>query len=1126
MNRNLYKLVFSKRLRTWVAVSESVKSQSKSSRRRMTGLANVLLAGAGLLSFQASAGLVPDAGAPLAQRPQMDHSANNTDVVNITAPNATGLSHNKFTELDVSSKGVILNNSQVDGVSRIGGFVMHNPNLVANGSARAALLEVTGSQRSSLGGTIEGHGQQKMDVFIANPNGITANGVSSVNLNSLTLTTGRVIDATNKPVFDVSEGNINIEGRGVNTEGLQYFDLVAQAVALNGPLTSDSGATDINVIAGRNSYNAGNRTFTKQADAAGDASEYRIDGSALGSMYGANVQLVSTGAGLGVRHAGTITALKDLAISADGDIEVKNLAAGKQIRVTGRNVDVVDKGSVNARDAVLLNASNTLRVLGDVSGDTVRIRAKDLMQDLAKIIARSGNPELSNPAVDIQVDDKYTLKGKLVVVDARGNLLPNASYAVVDGRLTAIDSNGAPIVGASVTSTLLVASAGAANVSAGSMENAGGRLESQSGKQSRIVVKATLNNNGQLIAQQGSLEVKANNLDNGIAGEIVGVNGLSVDTASAFSNRGALYADKDHIITVKLPTGNAYNSGEISAGSVLLTANQLDGASGAKLQNRGLIRGGDGVEIAVDELDNAGALESKGAMSIRAATQLNNGSDGVINANGDIALSGQSVVNKSGGVINSNQGDIAISASEDLRNEGFVAARHGQLKLNSGNTLSNGSTDNSAATMFGANGVDIVAAGSVNNSNGARLQSNYDVQVKAKEIINTDASWVVGANVLLSADEDISNLKDGLIQSDADSKLALKAGGNVINDEDAVIAGGQTSIAADGDVTNQKQALVLGDSVDITAGGKVVNQARGMVYGDKSVHVQAQSLTNDGAELQAGAVDGTGQTVQLGSVTLSTVGDTVNRNAGTISATDTLTVAADNVSNKTGGRLRGDTVSLTVQHVLDNNSATIEATDKLSADATQMNNAGADAGIRSGRELDLSTRDYANTAEISSRHNATLTIKDDQDLDLTRTSQAPVAEDLLTLNARNVAVNVETQNPGSIQVNATGRVDNKQMLVSGADLSIDAHQGVKNHAGALLFAGRDLSIRDASALTNETGAEISAQRDMTLAAPVIDNAAGARIASGRDMAIDAQKLIVCGPRTTPLTEGGGVCKVW
>lgn len=49
-------------------------------------------------------------------------NANGSDTININAPSANGISHNKYTQFDVSGKGMILNNSKENSLTSVAGF--------------------------------------------------------------------------------------------------------------------------------------------------------------------------------------------------------------------------------------------------------------------------------------------------------------------------------------------------------------------------------------------------------------------------------------------------------------------------------------------------------------------------------------------------------------------------------------------------------------------------------------------------------------------------------------------------------------------------------------------------------------------------------------------------------------------------------------------------------------------------------------------------------------------------------------------------------------------------------------------------------------------------------------------
>jgi len=73
--------------------------------------------GLGLLPSAALAAPVADPFAPVGFTPQISTAPNGVPMVHITAPNAAGLSLNRYQSLDVDPVGLIFNNSLVSGTS-------------------------------------------------------------------------------------------------------------------------------------------------------------------------------------------------------------------------------------------------------------------------------------------------------------------------------------------------------------------------------------------------------------------------------------------------------------------------------------------------------------------------------------------------------------------------------------------------------------------------------------------------------------------------------------------------------------------------------------------------------------------------------------------------------------------------------------------------------------------------------------------------------------------------------------------------------------------------------------------------------------------------------------------------
>src|SRR5690606_9185873 len=157
-------------------------------------------------------------------QPSIVDSGTGAPVVNITAPNSSGLSHNKFGDFDVGPEGLILNNSTAGpAASQIGGQVEANPNFIDGIGAEIILNEVTGTERSVLEGFLEVHGSPA-DVIIANPNGLTCDGCGFLNTPRVTLSTGTPEFGEDQSLkaLTVRGGDIKIGTKGSNLRSEEH----------------------------------------------------------------------------------------------------------------------------------------------------------------------------------------------------------------------------------------------------------------------------------------------------------------------------------------------------------------------------------------------------------------------------------------------------------------------------------------------------------------------------------------------------------------------------------------------------------------------------------------------------------------------------------------------------------------------------------------------------------------------------------------------------------------------------------------------------------------------------------------------------------------------------------------
>ena len=156
--------------------------------------------------------------------------------IDIATPNASGLSNNSYTDFNISSSGIILNNSASTSSSQLtGGTITGNSNITAGNEATLILNQVTSNNSSLLAGDTEVVGI-KAGVIIANPNGITCNGCGFINASRIDLITGtRQSDGS----FNIdSAGNISVAGSGLDASEVDSLN-----ITVGGDFFSDANIT-------------------------------------------------------------------------------------------------------------------------------------------------------------------------------------------------------------------------------------------------------------------------------------------------------------------------------------------------------------------------------------------------------------------------------------------------------------------------------------------------------------------------------------------------------------------------------------------------------------------------------------------------------------------------------------------------------------------------------------------------------------------------------------------------------------------------------------------------------------------------------------------------------------------
>lgn len=349
-------------------------------------------------------GLTVDKTAPTSNQANLESARNGVPIVNIVAPNQKGLSHNKFSDYNVNKEGLILNNSNKREVNtQLSGYIYGNQNL-KNGTAKTILNEVTSKNKSELKGFTEVAGD-RANVVVANPNGIYINGAGFINTSRATITTGNPnIKNGEIDSFDVRQGQIDVDGEGLNLSNVNKAELYAQTVKLNAKIHSQ----DLDVVTGQNSISK-DGTITNIENSSDEKPTLSIDSSALGGIYANKISLVGTQKGVGVNLPIEISAQDDFKLSADGKIVLDKVISEKSIDIKSDSSDInsnllyskdiklnaadkiVNENTIASRDSLTIQSSiienknlitsGVNEKLEDVSNGDINIISHSLVND-------------------------------------------------------------------------------------------------------------------------------------------------------------------------------------------------------------------------------------------------------------------------------------------------------------------------------------------------------------------------------------------------------------------------------------------------------------------------------------------------------------------------------------------------------------------------------------------------------------------------------------------------------------------------------------------------------------------------------------------------------------------------
>jgi len=929
MNKNLFRIIFNKRRGQLMAVAETSSSQGKGSRGEAVSsgypaTADCETVGICALSFavlcalgavlwvlptsNAHAQVVAYRNVPGSQQATVLQTANGVPQVNIQTPSAAGVSHNIYSQFDVQSNGVILNNSRTSVQTQQGGWVQGNPWL-ATGSARVILNEINSSNPSYLNGYVEVAGQ-RAEVVIANPSGISVNGGGFINTSKATLTTGTpIVNGGSLDGYRVQGGNIGINGNGLDLSTTDYAAILARAVQVNAGIW----ANELKMVTGANQIDASslaaNTTpVTTTIAGTGAVPSFALDVAQIGGMYAGKIHLIGTEQGLGVRSAGTIG-------STGGDLVLQNngwLTTTGTLQASA-NLQITAQGNITNSGTLYASNDQTLSATGSVTNSGV-IAAQGNTSISANSLSSTSTSVLGS---GIKTDGTLANGGNLIVATTQGGAANGQNLAAGDITLTgsSVDLSGSQTSAKNISVT-----------TAGNLSTTNATVVAN---QNLNLSSADLNNSGGTLAvgQSANLQTNALNNDAGliqVGGDLVinthGQN-LTNTNAANYTNSNAALNGKGGIATqgaTTLTTGDLNNdAGYIgSKGAMTVTSVNISNQAG---QIQGLdaltLTAGNGSTTGV--INNSGGLIRSTTTASLNAGEVNNSTTSGTNQGvegHDVSIA-SAKLNNSGGAIRANNNVSVTSAGTVDNTSGLISAGNA-LTLQDTQAQANRTLaiTNKDGTLIADQTLTVTA-----NSLGGdgKVLSKNDLSITLKTDFSNSGQVIANHNATVGTNGNLSN--SGKLQAGNTLSLSANSIDNAVAGE---ISAATTQVNASSTLTNRG----LIDGVDTQINANTVNNiGTGRIYGDH-LSIAATTLTNDTETVSSVTTAAT--IAARDRLNLGISGTLTNREHALIYSVGDMAI---------GGALDASRHATDSATTLNNNSATIEAGGNLSLASATIN---------------------------------------------------------------------------------------------------------------------------------------------------------------------------------------------
>ncbi|MBA1429206.1 two-partner secretion domain-containing protein [Pseudomonas orientalis] len=679
--------------------------------------------------------------------------------------------------------------------------------------------------------------------------------------------------------------------------------------------------------------------------------------------------------GVLVAKTATVNA-SDLDNSLKGLIQADGGALNLSVANTFNNNQGFAQASTDLNVTAGTLSSNADGVLSADTGKLTLTAAQQLNNAQGRLQAGQGDIDLHAASLDNQGG---TIVGKQLLLDVAGGDIDNRAGRVLGDRLdvraSGLDNRNAGLLagGAQGVSLLLKGPGQLLNAqgriqSEGLLQLQGERFDNSAGILLGQTVDVTAqtftnSNKGALVSDGGDVVLKVSDLLTNVGGQIdAGERSVLVKQLTTLNNDGGTLRGKRlDIAAQQLNNDNgqllAGAEGVTYSGQDLSNRKGLILSSGAptvltttRLHNQGGTVQGDSLTVTANSVDNgSGGLMASlvGNLQLTVEALANRG--GKLFGKEQVTVSGATLDNSAGGQVSGNQ--ISLTSRDTLTNQG------GLIEANQGLTLTGGNLDNSAngqLRALGGTSSSVNLSGALNNQNGTLEFGSQAFSLDAASLNNQNGMLQHAGTGLFHLNTASLSGSQGNIQGMGSADWAF---GNV----DGL---GRVQL---NDVLTYKsdQALAL------KAGDRMAS-ARGLI-------LNVASLNNGGELLSDGDIS-------------ITTGDMSN--SGRVSALQTLTVAANNLSQN-GGRLAATNTRLTLGGTLDN-LGFLTARQQLDIAAAQINNRGtlgaqgavnltavngitnaADSLLFSGGDMTLRSNGFSNSyGDVYSKGNLSFAARD------------------------------------------------------------------------------------------------------------------------------------------------------